>query len=150
VDVAIHAVHVDAVLHLPELRARIPLPAGPRIRLPPPLDLAGIEESLDDVIAAVRARAVDADDGRDAGEIGIDGGLLAGRRVEVDAEVDGAPRRHTIRERLLLRVLCVLDAFVVSVERVVRAPLPIRNDVDARGDERVRFGGAQVLARRVI
>ena len=142
----------DAVLRLAQLRARIPLSARPRVGLPAPGNLAGVEEPLDDVVAAVGAGAAPAEHRGDAVHVGVDRRLLRFGRVEVDAEVDRTRRRHAGGDRLRLRDLGVGDALRVAAERVVGGVLVVGDDVDAVGDERLGFGGGQDLSvrRRVV
>ncbi len=141
---------VDPVLDLTELRAAVPLAGGPRVGLPSPLDLAVVEEAVDGPVAAVRAGTVPAEDGRDAVEVRVDGSLVAGGRVEIEAEVDGAVLRRSEGVRLAQGRLGLGDAARVAVERVVGAPLPVEHDVEAGLLDLGLFALGEVLPGRVV
>ena len=140
----------DSILNLANLRARIPLTAAPRVRLPTPRDFVRVEESLDDVVAAVRAGAREADHGDDAVEVRIDRSLIAGRGVEVDAEINRAARGNSVAVRLRVSGLRIRDALAITVQRGGRRIFPVRDDVDARGPKCFRLGRGKIFSRRVV
>ncbi len=135
----------DVVLHLPKLGPAVPGAAGPRVGLPAPRDLPGVEELTDDVDAAISARPADPDDRGNAVEVGIDGRHVGGARVEVDCEVDGAVAG--LAGGCSLRVGCLRVGYALGVagKGVVRAVFPDEDDVEPGGDEGLGLGGRDVL-----
>src|SRR5262249_31326382 len=107
------AARPDVVLDLTDLRARIPLPVGPRVRLPRPGVLAFAEEAAQGAVAGVHAGAALPDDRRHAVEVRVDRALVRGLRVEVDREVDGPARGLADGLRLAVGRLRVLGAEAV-------------------------------------